>query len=143
LTFGSEKETLQFYSLFADSLRLAEVDGAAEWRRESLQAITDTIQTKLWISQNPKNCKRRRFVVCEMRDSCGFGCQRLKGLPKANSYTKLESDLRQFIQLDILDSSSYRPEFLPLSIPKSLSGELIMLHSNPSAFFTSQMVSAW
>ncbi|PIO64127.1 hypothetical protein TELCIR_14256 [Teladorsagia circumcincta] len=57
---------------------------------------------------------------------------------QADKNTKLESDPRQFIRLDILDSSSYRPEFLPLAIPKTLSDELVMLHSNPSAFFISQ-----
>ncbi|KAK5977954.1 hypothetical protein GCK32_017401 [Trichostrongylus colubriformis] len=65
----------QVLSLIAESLRLSEVDGAVEWRHQSLQNLTDFIQKRLWYSQNPENCRKRRYIICDMRHGCGFGCQ--------------------------------------------------------------------
>ncbi|PIO66871.1 hypothetical protein TELCIR_11400 [Teladorsagia circumcincta] len=63
-----------------------------------------------------------------------------KALPVAEQDTNLEFDSRKFIKLIPPDLSSYRPEFLPLAIPRAFADQLIALHSNPAAFFISQFV---
>ncbi|VDM83731.1 unnamed protein product [Strongylus vulgaris] len=44
------------------------------------------------------------------------------------------------VQLGIVDGLANKPAFLPLSIPRSLSEQLLKLHSNPPAFFISQFI---
>ncbi|KHJ94629.1 hypothetical protein OESDEN_05438 [Oesophagostomum dentatum] len=44
------------------------------------------------------------------------------------------------VQLGIVDGLVNKPAFLPLSIPKPLSEQLLKLHSNPPAYFISQFI---
>ncbi|KAK6755258.1 hypothetical protein RB195_013935 [Necator americanus] len=44
------------------------------------------------------------------------------------------------VQLGIVDGLANKPPFLPLSIPRQLSEQLLKLHSNPPAFFISQFI---
>ncbi|RCN52095.1 hypothetical protein ANCCAN_01883 [Ancylostoma caninum] len=57
--------------------------------------------------------------------------------PSVNSLETPFSD-QKFFSLDPIMTSSYRPDYLPLSIPKPVADQLIALHSNPPVFFIGQ-----
>ncbi|KAK5972124.1 Fucosyltransferase 8, partial [Trichostrongylus colubriformis] len=65
----------QFFSLLATASNLSEADGAASWRKRSLQAITDVIQAKIHKMQHPDDCGKARILLCNLDKQCGFGCQ--------------------------------------------------------------------
>ncbi|KAK6044058.1 hypothetical protein COOONC_18437 [Cooperia oncophora] len=65
----------QFLSLLATASNFSEVDGAASWRKKSLQAITDVIQAKIHKMQHPEDCKNAKILLCNLDKQCGFGCQ--------------------------------------------------------------------
>lgn len=65
----------QLLSLLATASNFSEVDGAAAWRRKSLQSITDVIQAKIHRMQHPDDCKKARVLLCNLDKQCGFGCQ--------------------------------------------------------------------
>ncbi|PIO57497.1 hypothetical protein TELCIR_21089, partial [Teladorsagia circumcincta] len=64
-----------FLSLLATASNFSEVDGAALWRKRSLQAITDGIQAKIHKMQHPDDCKTAKILLCNLDKQCGFGCQ--------------------------------------------------------------------
>ncbi|VDN17242.1 unnamed protein product [Gongylonema pulchrum] len=70
---------------------------------------------------------------------CSFS-QIFKPNEKQEDWT-LSGDMRnsRILQLPVVDSLSDRPSYLPLAIPQSISNELLKLHSNPPAFFLSQV----
>ncbi|KAL6741347.1 hypothetical protein Aduo_014611 [Ancylostoma duodenale] len=58
-------------------------------------------------------------------------------LEKVNSLETPFSD-QKFFALSPIMTSSYRPDYLPLSIPKPIADQLIAMHSNPPVFFIGQ-----
>ncbi|KAK6755260.1 hypothetical protein RB195_013936 [Necator americanus] len=65
----------QLLSLLVTSSKLSLMDGAAERRRISLQAVTDSIQMKLNETQWKHDCSKAKFLGCTVIDTCGFACQ--------------------------------------------------------------------
>ncbi|RCN52096.1 hypothetical protein ANCCAN_01884 [Ancylostoma caninum] len=186
----------QILSLLATASNFSEVEGAAAWRKRSLQAITDSIQEKIHRMQNPDNCRAAKYpefaintdfraLICNLDKECGFGCQlhhvaycfvtafgsgRMLVLNRDGSawrYSRkgwvgaflpvtackyddvVGSDVpgpyslvsqARVVQLGIVDGLANKPAFLPLSIPKPLSEQLLKLHSNPPAYFISQFI---
>jgi glycoprotein 6-alpha-L-fucosyltransferase len=54
------------------------------WRRQQLRNLSDFVQQKIKVMQNPNDCKNAKKLVCDLNKSCGFGCQ----MVCKNSYFK-------------------------------------------------------
>ncbi|CAJ0960582.1 unnamed protein product, partial [Mesorhabditis belari] len=50
-------------------------DTQADWRKASLEALSERIQKKIDEIQNPDDCAKARVLVCNLDKQCGFGCQ--------------------------------------------------------------------
>uniref|UniRef100_A0A0K0CSW3 GT23 domain-containing protein n=1 Tax=Angiostrongylus cantonensis TaxID=6313 RepID=A0A0K0CSW3_ANGCA len=149
-------------SLLATASNMSEVDGADLWRQKSLKSLTDFIQGKIHEMQHPEDCRKARILLCNLDKSCGFGCemhhvafcfmtafgsQRTMVFDgDGNGWRLVHNDLTKFYTQTLesvsnqfnSNSNSFRPEFLPLSIPRPISEELLKLHSNPPVFFIGQ-----
>uniref|UniRef100_A0A1I7XK46 Alpha-(1,6)-fucosyltransferase n=1 Tax=Heterorhabditis bacteriophora TaxID=37862 RepID=A0A1I7XK46_HETBA len=71
----AEQKNYSLFSLLATASNLSDVDDAAQWRKRSLQKLTDTIQHKIYEIQNPTDCSKARTLICNLDKECGFGCQ--------------------------------------------------------------------
>uniref|UniRef100_A0A0N4WCV6 GT23 domain-containing protein n=1 Tax=Haemonchus placei TaxID=6290 RepID=A0A0N4WCV6_HAEPC len=84
-----------------------------------------------------------RILLCNLDKQCGFGCQ-LHHVAYC-FVTAFGSQRTMMFNGDghrwrsAFKKSDFRPAFLPLSIPKSFAEPLLKLHSNPPAFFISQV----
>ncbi|CEF69279.1 Alpha-(1,6)-fucosyltransferase [Strongyloides ratti] len=45
------------------------------WRSGELKKLSNFIQKKIYTLQNPKDCEKTNFMVCNLDKGCGFGCQ--------------------------------------------------------------------
>ncbi|VDM58516.1 unnamed protein product [Angiostrongylus costaricensis] len=153
-------------SLLATASNMSEVDGADLWRQKSLKSLTDFIQGKIHEMQHPEDCRKARILLCNLDKSCGFGCemhhvafcfmtafgsQRTMVFDgdgngwscfSGGSTTIQQNLVHKQLNLPRFNSNSilFRPEFLPLSIPRPISEELLKLHSNPPVFFIGQFL---
>ena len=55
--------------------KLKSLDGYKEWREKESRELSDLVQKRLHVLQNPKNCNEARKIVCNLNKRCGFGCQ--------------------------------------------------------------------
>ncbi|KAK7477604.1 hypothetical protein BaRGS_00031152 [Batillaria attramentaria] len=61
-------------TLVADIHYLRRADSDEEWRKSESRRLGKLVQNRLDFLQNPTDCSQRRFVVCNLRQACGFGC---------------------------------------------------------------------
>uniref|UniRef100_A0A0N5BD57 Alpha-(1,6)-fucosyltransferase n=1 Tax=Strongyloides papillosus TaxID=174720 RepID=A0A0N5BD57_STREA len=45
------------------------------WRSRELKKLSDFIQKRIYALQNPEDCNKSKFMVCNLDKGCGFGCQ--------------------------------------------------------------------
>uniref|UniRef100_UPI00358F6366 alpha-(1,6)-fucosyltransferase isoform X2 n=1 Tax=Myxine glutinosa TaxID=7769 RepID=UPI00358F6366 len=62
-------------SILIDLELLSESDGRDEWRAREAQQLTEIVQKRLRLLQNPPDCSSARKLVCNINKGCGFGCQ--------------------------------------------------------------------
>ena len=54
---------------------ISETDGFKSWREREAHELTELVQKRLFVLQNPKNCFASRKLLCNLNIDCGFGCQ--------------------------------------------------------------------
>lgn len=103
--------------LLADmnSLRLS--DSFEQWRTKELRALGEIVQNRLHYIQNPSQCSTARKLICEMKNSCGFGCEisRVVSCLIAAYSTKSTLILDDRDQLMLKESGGWDGVFIPLS----------------------------
>ncbi|VDM06397.1 unnamed protein product, partial [Schistocephalus solidus] len=51
------------------------VDGQAEELVTQLDVLAQTVQRRILNLQNPRDCRKARYLIATPKDSCGFGCR--------------------------------------------------------------------
>lgn len=69
----SELETKQ-QAVLDDLEQLRASDGFEEWRRREARELSARVQERLHFLQNPEDCSKARKLVCDLDETCGFGC---------------------------------------------------------------------
>ena len=54
---------------------LSETDGYNKWRKNELKDLSNTVQSRLEVLQNPVSCDSAKKLVCNLNIRCGYGCQ--------------------------------------------------------------------
>uniref|UniRef100_A0A8C4QCX5 Alpha-(1,6)-fucosyltransferase n=1 Tax=Eptatretus burgeri TaxID=7764 RepID=A0A8C4QCX5_EPTBU len=62
-------------SILIDLELLSDAGGRDEWRAREAQQLTEIVQKRLHLLQNPPECSSARKLVCNINKGCGFGCQ--------------------------------------------------------------------
>ncbi|ERL96089.1 alpha-(1,6)-fucosyltransferase [Dendroctonus ponderosae] len=71
LSLGAEHQR----SLLYDIDQLAAADGYAEWRQKESNDLSNLVQVRFKLLQNPPDCNKAKKLVCSLNKGCGFGCQ--------------------------------------------------------------------
>ena len=70
------KTISELEAVLVDLEQLRSSDGFEEWRKRKSKELSDLVQARLHVLQNPANCSSARKLLCNLNSLplCGYGC---------------------------------------------------------------------
>ncbi|KAK7104050.1 alpha-(1,6)-fucosyltransferase-like [Littorina saxatilis] len=73
---GMQSDLQGYQTVMTDDFgALREAGGDGELQRKESLRLGNLVQRRLEYLQNPKDCQRAKYVLCDLQKGCGFGCQ--------------------------------------------------------------------